>query len=307
MIKRTIHLGSPCKLKTKDKQLVIKYNHIPGQEDMPDKSLPIEDIGFLILEHRQISISHPTLNLLVQNNTAIVSCDERMHPNGLMLPLEGNTTQSERYQAQILAREPLKKQLWQQTIIAKIKNQAINLKHWNINNEYLQRCAKNVKSGDTDNQEATASFYYWQRLFPPAWEFSRKREGAPPNNLLNYGYAILRATVARSLVGAGLLPTLGIFHRNRYNAYCLADDIMEPFRPCVDWVVRSIIQDTSHIKELNKELKTQLLNIPAMDVLVDNKTRPLMIATQQVAADLVKCFLGESRKIEYPKLHASAP
>ncbi len=303
MIKRTIHIGSPCKIKTRQKQLVLQYNHVPGQEDKADKSLPIEDIGFLILEHRQISITHPTLNELIENNTAVITCDERMHPKGLMLSLDGNTTQSERYQAQIQASEPLKKQLWQQTIKAKIQNQAALLAHWNIDHNYMNKCAQKVKSGDTDNQEATASYYYWQRLFPPVWEFTRHREGAPPNNLLNYGYAILRATVARSLVGAGLLPTLGIFHRNRYNAYCLADDIMEPFRPCVDSIVRKIIQETSHVEELSKELKAQLLNIPAMDVQYGLSTRPLMIATQLVAADLAKCFLGESRKIEYPSLY----
>ncbi len=301
MIKRTIYIASPCKIKTADKQLIVQYNHIAGQEDVRDKRVPIEDIGFLILEHRQISITHPVLNLLVDNNTAVITCDERMHPKGLLLSLDGNTTQSERYQAQIAASEPLKKQLWQQTIIGKIKNQASHLTYWKIDNHYLRQCAKVVKSGDSDNQEATASFYYWQHLFPPAWQFNRHREGAPPNNLLNYGYAILRAVVARSLVGSGLLPTLGIFHRNRYNSYCLADDIMEPYRPFVDLVVRKIIRETSHIKELTTELKQQLLQIPAMDVRIDNKKRPLMIATQLTTASLAQCFLQEARKIIFPE------
>ncbi|MEZ4917383.1 MAG: type II CRISPR-associated endonuclease Cas1, partial [Chitinophagales bacterium] len=138
--------------------------------------------------------------------------------------------------------------------------------------------------------------------FPPSWSFFRKREGAPPNNLLNYGYAIIRASMARSLVGSGLLPTFGIFHRNRYNAYCLADDIMEPYRPYIDSIVREIIHSTSHIKELNTELKVKLLNSLSMDVVIDNKKSPLLIAMQRTTASLASCYLGEQRKLLYPTL-----
>lgn len=303
MLKRTIHIGSSCRLFTKNKQLVIQYNHIKGQEDMLDKSVPIEDIAYLILEHPRISLSHPLLNEFLKNNIAFITCNETLHPTGLMLNLDGNDTQSEKFRAQIKASEPLKKNLWQQTIESKIQNQARVLAYWNIENKYLLACSKQVRSGDSDNREATASYYYWQHLFPPAWKFYRKRDGAPPNNLLNYGYAILRAVVARSLVGSGLLPTLGIFHRNRYNAYCLADDIMEPYRPYVDYIVRKIIDRTSHISELNKEFKAELLAIPAMDVYIDNKMRPLMIAVQQSTSSLSRCFLGEGRQIIYPTFH----
>lgn len=307
MIKRTIHIGSPCRLFTQNKQLVIQYNHVKGQEEMEDKSVPIEDIGYLILEHRQITLSHPLINELLKNNAALISCNETLHPTGLLLNLDGNDTQSEKFRAQLDATEPLKKNLWQQTIMAKITNQAGVLAYWNIENTFLKSCSRQVKSGDTDNREATASYYYWQNLFPPVWNFYRKRDGEPPNNLLNYGYAILRAVVARSLVGSGLLPTLGIFHRNRYNAYCLADDIMEPYRPYVDFTVRKIIDRTSVVQELTKELKAELLGIPAMDVEIEGKMRPLMIAVQQSTSGLCKCFLGEMRKIPYPTFHYARP
>jgi CRISPR-associated protein Cas1 len=302
MIKRTIHIGTPCRLATQHEQLVLKYSHIKGQEDMPDRTVPIEDIGILVLEHEQITLSHPLIDKLLQHNAALVTCNAQKHPTGLLLNLDGNTVQSERFQAQTEASEPLKKQLWQQTVKAKIENQAAVFKNWKLDHEYLLKLAKDVRSGDADNCEATAAVYYWQRLFPPAWNFYRKREGAPPNNLLNYGYAILRAATARSLVGSGLLPTFGIFHRNRYNAYCLADDIMEPYRPYVDMTVRKIIDQTSHVADLTKELKTSLLQIPAMDVVIDGRKSPLMVAMQRTTASLAQCYLGETRKILYPIL-----
>jgi CRISPR-associated protein Cas1 len=271
-------------------------------EGIADKSLPIEDIGYLVLDHEQITISHRLLDKLLANNTAIITCNEKHHPTGMFLNLDGNTVQSERFRVQVEASEPLKKQLWQQTIKAKIKNQKSVLDTWSIDSGYLQTCYSAVKSGDSDNQEAKASLYYWHHLFPKAWKFSRKREGAPPNNLLNYGYSLIRASVARGLVGSGLLPTLGIFHRNRYNAYCLADDIMEPYRPYVDRVVREIVDHTSHITELNKELKSKLLSIPTIDIEIDNTTKPLMLAIQTTTASLAKCYLGEARKISYPNM-----
>lgn len=302
MIKRTIYIESPCRLFTKLEQLVLNYSHIKGMEEMPDKTVPIEDIGFLILDHEQITLSQRLLEKLLENNTAVITCNEKHHPTGMFLNLDGNTVQSERFRAQIEASEPLKKQLWQQTIQSKIRNQKAVLDIWQIESGYLQKCSAAVKSGDSNNQEALASFYYWHHLFPDAWHFSRKREGAPPNNLLNYGYSILRAIVARSLVGSGLLATLGIFHRNRYNAYCLADDIMEPYRPYVDKMVREIIDHTSLIDELNKELKAKLLSLATIDVMMDNSTKPLMLAVQSTTASLAKCYLGENRKINYPIL-----
>jgi len=302
MIKRMLCIENPCHLKCKNDQLVVSYEHIKGYETLPEKTIPIEDIGMLVLEHQQITISHYLLDKLLGNNASVVTCNETRHPSGMMLSLEGNTIQSERFRAQIEASEPLKKQLWQQTVKAKITNQSVVFCKWDIKNNLLINLAQSVKSGDTDNNEAKAAVYYWSNLFPPAWMFFRKREGPPPNNLLNYGYAILRATVARGIVGAGLLPTLGIHHRNRYNAYCLADDIMEPYRPFVDMIVRKIIHDTSNVETLTKELKVQLLNVPSVDVLIEDQKRPLMIAAQRTAASLAKCFSGEQRKILYPEM-----
>jgi len=302
MIKRTLCIETPCHLKCRNDQLVVSYDHVKGLEDRAEKTVPIEDIAMLVLEHQQITLTHFLLDKLLANNAAVVTCNETHHPTGMLLPLEGNTIQSERFRAQIDATEPLKKQLWQQTVAAKISNQAAVFKKWNINNKLLVNLAAAVKSGDTGNSEAVAAAHYWQNLLPDAWQFFRRRDGPPPNNLLNYGYAILRAGMARAIVGAGLLPTLGIFHRNRYNAYCLADDIMEPYRPFVDAIVRGIIDSTSNVGTLTQELKVQLLKIPTVDVLLNNESSPLMIAMQRTAASLAKCYTGETRKILYPEM-----
>ena len=302
MIKSTLCIETPCHLKCSNEQLVVSYGHVKGLEDRADKTVPIEDIGILILEHQQITITHYLLDKLAGNNVAVITCNETHHPSGMLLSLEGNTLQSERFTAQIEATEPLKKQLWQQTVKAKILNQSSVLKKWGLNHNLLNNLAIQVKSGDSNNHEAIAAAFYWQHLFPDSWQFFRKRDGPPPNNLLNYGYSIIRASMARAIVGAGLLPTLGIFHRNRYNAYCLADDIMEPYRPFVDQVVRSIIQQTSQIEHLSQELKVQLLRIPAADVLINGETSPLMIAMHRTASSLAKCYNGEQRKILYPEI-----
>ena len=302
MIKRTICIESPCHLKCRDEQMVLSYSHVKGYETIPDKSVPIEDIGIVVLEHQQITISHYLLDKLVANNAAVITCNDTKHPTAMMLSLEGHTIQQERFRAQIEATEPLKKQLWQQTVKAKISNQKAVLAKWDIPHKRLSNLAQSVKSGDADNHEAQAAQYYWQNLFPDAWQFFRKREGPPPNNLLNYGYAILRAMMARAIVGSGLLPTLGIFHRNRYNAYCLADDIMEPYRPFVDKIVREIIDETSVVDSLTRELKVKLLKLPDMDVMIGEGTSPLLIATQRTAASLAKCYTGEVRKVLYPEM-----
>ena len=197
---------------------------------------------------------------------------------------------------------PVKKQLWQQTVTAKIYNQATLLTQQHKENKFLLNLAKDVKSGDSENSEAKAASYYWKNLFPPFMGFRRDRFGAPPNNMLNYGYAILRAVVARSLVGSGLLPTLGIFHRNQYNAYCLADDIMEPYRPFVDKLVCSMIDPLEPTFELTPEIKRQLLTIPAMDVFINGDRSPLMIGVQRTTASLAKCFEGKAKTIVYAEL-----
>jgi len=265
------------------------------------KSAPIEDIGVVILDHQQITISQALIAKLLANNVAFVTCDNTNHPTGLLLNLDGNSLQSQKFQAQLEATVPLKKQLWQQTVSSKLNNQAAMLETIRIPAKNIRNWATEVKSGDSENHEATAAAYYWKRLFPDFLEFRRERYGPPPNNLLNYGYAILRAVVARSLVSSGLLPTLGIFHKNQYNAYCLADDVMEPYRPFVDKVVVDIVRMNGKFLELTPNMKRDLLNIPAMDVKITDEKSPLMVAVQKTAASLTKCFEGKQRKILYPE------
>ena len=296
MIKRTLYFGNPAYLKTTNEQMVVQM-----QDDSAEtKSIPIEDIGLLILDHQQITITQALMAKLLANNVAFITCDHTHHPTGLMLNLDGHTLQSQKFQAQIETSVPLKKQLWQQTVETKIYNQAMVLNFERANNEYLLSLAKQVKSGDSDNCEAKAANYYWKHVFPAFLEFTRDREGKPPNNLLNYGYAILRALVARSLVASGLLPTLGIFHKNQYNAYCLADDIMEPYRPYVDLTVCQIIRGNGRFLEMTPAMKKTLLGIPAMDVVIDGQKSPLMNAVQRTTASVCKCFEGKARKILYP-------
>jgi CRISPR-associated protein Cas1 len=295
MIKRTLYFGNPAYLKTKDEQLVFE-----STDTGELKTLPIEDIGVLIIDHQQITITQALLSKLLANNVAFITCDSSHHPTGLLLNLDGNTLQSAKFQAQIEATVPLKKQLWQQTVSCKILNQATLLDTEKIPTKNLRNWAAEVKSGDSENHEAVAAAYYWKNIFPDFLAFKRDRFGLPPNNLLNYGYAILRAIVARSIVASGMLPTLGIFHKNQYNAYCLADDIMEPYRPFVDKVVVDIVRMNGNFLELTPTMKKDLLNIPAMDVLINDEKSPLMVAVQKTTASLVKCFEGKQRKIAYP-------
>ena len=313
MIKRTLYFGNPAYLKTINEQLVVETSpFVPlpngeGRKEAESKSIPIEDIGMLILDHQQITITQALLSKLVANNTAIVSCNDKHHPIGMMMCLDGHTLQSQKFQAQVNATVPLKKQLWQQTVVAKINNQAAMLAFCREENKMLFNLAESVKSDDSENCEAQAAVYYWKKVFaaffdPIANGFNRDPEGLPPNNLLNYGYAILRAIVARSLVASGLLPTLGIHHRNQYNAYCLADDIMEPYRPYVDYVVWQIIKQNGKYLEMGPHIKRALLEIPAMDVTIDGKKSPLMNAVQRTTASLAKCYEGYSRKILYPEM-----
>ena len=311
MIKRTFYFGNPAYLSLRLKQLVIKAPEEDG--DMPDfedtrcyrsvvKTIPIEDIGIVILDNKQITVTQGLLEELIDNNCAVITCGSNHLPVGLMLPLYGNTIQNERFRHQLDASLPLKKQLWQQTIQYKIANQASVLKYVTGDEHNNMRVwSSAVRSGDPDNMEARAAAYYWKTIFPDKADFTRGRDEAEPNNLLNYGYAILRAIIARALVSSGLLPTLGIHHHNRYNAYCLADDIMEPYRPYVDRIVYDITQEYGYC-ELSKEIKVKLLSIPVVEVNISGKRSPLMVAASQTTASLAKCFNGEMRKIIYPEM-----
>ena len=298
MIKRTLYFGNPAYLRTKDEQLIFE-----SVENGEMKILPIEDIGVMILDNQQITITQALISKLLANNVALITCDTRHHPTGLLLNLDGNTLQSAKFRAQIEASTPLKKQLWQQTVSSKILNQAGLLEAIRVPVKNMRNWAAEVKSGDSENHEAIAAVYYWKNIFEIYPDFKRAPNGLPPNNLLNYGYAILRAVVARNLVASGLLPTLGIFHRNQYNAYCLADDIMEPYRPYVDKIVLNIVNLNGNFLELTPNMKKELLNIPAMDVIINNEKSPLMVAVQKTTASLVKCFEGKQRKILYPELN----
>lgn len=309
MIKRTLYFGSAAYLSKDKDQLKINFPEI-SEKNTTDKyltrilqipsTIPIEDVGVIILDNPQITITQSLMAALLENNVAIVTCNSKHMPQGLFLNLEGNIEQSEHFQDQINASIPLKKNLWQQTVSAKIFNQAMVLAKRNKPCDNLKKWSKDVRSGDPDNLEGRAANYYWKNLFFGDLNFIRNRDGDPPNNLLNYGYAILRATVARGLVASGLLPTLGIHHKSKYNAFCLADDIMEPYRPFVDDIVATIIENGEDFTELHQSIKEQLLQIPAIDVYIDGETRPLMIGLQRTTASLAKCFAGESKKIIYP-------
>jgi CRISPR-associated protein Cas1 len=298
MIKKTLHFGSPAYLNVKNGQLVVNY----PDKAMGERQVPIEDIGILVLEHQQITITQGCIAALLDNNAAIITCNTSHLPIGLMLPLDGNHIQSERFKYQIEASQPLKKNLWQQTVQAKILNQAAVLYQRNVDCANMLRWADEVRSGDPDNYEGRAAAYYWQNIFPKNITFFRGRNGEPPNNLLNYGYAILRAIVARGLVSSGLLPTLGIYHRNKYNAYCLADDIMEPYRPYVDQLVLQIIDEGKSYEELSTAIKVKLLGITTVDVKFDKGTSPLMVGMQQTTSSLAKCYEGILRKVAYPQM-----
>ncbi|MGQ9847854.1 MAG: type II CRISPR-associated endonuclease Cas1 [Bacteroidales bacterium] len=311
MIKRTLYFGNPSILSLKNKQLLLRFPDIEKHPevkniitDKGELTFPIEDLGMIILDHQQITITHALIAELMENNVAIVTCDASHHPTGLLLALHSNTLQNERYREQIKASEPLKKQLWAQIIQRKILNQAQTLKkiHPKHDVDYLIKLSKSVKSGDSDNREAVAASVYWSKLFPEIENFVRHREGKPPNNLLNYGYAILRATMARSIVEAGLLPTLGIHHHNRYNAYCLADDMMEAYRPFVDYLVYKILMKYGIPQELTKDIKTELLSVNYIDCKINGETSPLQIATQKTARSLQKCFEGSQRKLILPEV-----
>lgn len=305
MIKRTLYFGNPAYLKTQNEQLVVTLpeNKSGLTEAMRSTTIPIEDIGIVILDHQQITISQALMAKLLANNVALITCDSTHHPTGMMLNLNGNTLQAERFAAQIDVTVPLKKQLWAQTVEQKITNQAAVLKKQKQGDHgVLINYTKLVRSGDPENLEGRAAAYYWKHLFGDASGFLRHREGASPNHLLNYGYAIIRASVARALVGSGLLPTFGIHHRNKYNAYCLADDIMEPYRPYVDALVCEMIKAGNVSDEITKENKQQLLELPTLDVILDGEKSPLFIAVQRTSASLVKCYEGSQRKVLYPEI-----
>lgn len=292
MLKKTLLLENKASLTVKNLQLVIK-------SEIRESSIPIEDIGFLVLDNPEIYLSIPAMNLLIENNTSVIICNTNHLPNGMFLNLNSHHIQQEIFRNQIEASVPLKKQLWQQTIVEKIQNQGILLNKITRNKNAFDFLASKVLSGDTSNMEGVAASQYWKSFFEQG--FKRERFGDYPNNFLNYGYAILRAATARALSGSGLLNTLGIHHKSKYNAFALADDIMEPFRPIVDEKVYQIMQSYDE-QELNTKIKSELLQILTQTVYFKEEKSPLMIGLQKTASSLQQCFTGNRKKIKYPKL-----
>ena len=291
MIKQTLFFSTPVYLSLKNCQIVISW------KDSDDKiTRPIEDIGCVVLENQMISITLPLLNELVKNNVAVILCDNKMMPTSMLQSLDANTTQAESLKFQLAVTDPMKKQVWKQIIESKIKNQAAVLALAGKNKDILKPYYNNVKSGDSDNREGLAAKIYWNSLLGNS--FKREREGCSPNSLLNYGYSILRAAVARALLGSGLLPNLGIFHKSRYNAFPLADDVMEPYRPFVDEIVYRLYENG--FTELNKESKSEIMRVLNCDVNIGKVKRPLQIALTMTTASLVKYYTGEVKKLSLP-------
>ena len=296
MLYRSIYIGNPAYLKLKDKQLKVTDPETKEEKG----SIPIEDIGLLMLDHYQITLSHQLIQELMKNNVILISCDERHLPLAGMLPFSGNTLFSERVKIQMEVSEPLKKQLWKQTIECKILNQLKVLEQLGKYTSHMYEYLKQVKSGDTTNMEGIAAQHYWKHLIDS--DFPRDRFGDGPNPFFNFGYGVLLSIIARALVDTGLLLVLGIFHRNKYNPYCLASDIMEPYRPIVDLLVMKWLQLHPEKQNLDKESKAFLLQIATQDVTIEKLVRPLMVGVKMTASSLLKCYTGEKRQISYPEL-----
>ena len=296
MLYRSIYIGNPAYLKLKDKQLKVTDPETKEEKG----SVPIEDIGLLMLDHYQITLSHQLIQELMKNNVILISCDERHLPLAGMLPFSGNSLFSERVKTQIEVSEPLKKQLWKQTIECKIQNQLKVLEQLDKYASPMYEYHKQVKSGDTTNMEGIAAQHYWKYLIDN--DFLRERFGDYPNPFFNFGYGVLLSIMARALVDTGFLLVLGIFHRNKYNPYCLASDIMEPYRPIVDLLVMKWLQLHPEKQSLDKESKTFLLQIATQDVNIEKLVHPLIVGVKMTASSLLKCYTGEKRQISYPEL-----
>lgn len=292
MLKKSILIEKKSKVTVKDLQLHIK-------SESREASIPIEDIGFIVVDNAEVYMSMTAMNLLVDNNACVIICNASHLPNGMFLNLNSHHVQQEIFNYQMKATQPLKKQLWQQTVVEKIKNQGLLLEKITKTKNKFEYLAGKVLSGDTSNMEGVAANFYWKSFFDI--DFKRERFGNYPNNFLNYGYAVLRAATARALAGSGLLNTLGIHHKSKYNSFALADDIMEPFRPVVDETVHFIMQHYDE-QELNTEIKSELLNVLTRTVYFKTEKSPLMVALQKTASSLQQCYSGERKKIKYPRL-----
>ena len=233
MLKQTLVFTNPFRLSLKNAQMVVTSKEMPEEE----RTIPIEDVGMVIIENQMVSVTMPLLNELVDAGVAVVLCDKKGMPHAMLQNLDGHNLQGEFLRNQVEVGEVLRKQLWKQIVEAKIRNQSALLEKLHGSGSLLKPYYMNVKSGDNDNREGLAARLYWGALFGK--DFTRDKEGNGINSLLNYGYTVLRAATARALVSAGLTPSLGIFHHNRSNAFPLADDLMEPFRCIVEKTIRT--------------------------------------------------------------------
>lgn len=294
MIRKTIQIGNPAKLSLRQRQLMVEGEERSG-------SIPIEDIGIVIIDHPQVYLSASLLSALLSEGVVVIHCDEKHLPHGMSIPLHGHHLHAARLREQIETSQPLQKQLWSQIIVAKLEQQANVLKTYGKPHMVVQQLAEKVKSGDPENLEARAAIHYWKYLFNAFYDdFTRDAEIGGINSMLNYAYAILRAIVARALVGAGLHPALGVWHRNQYNMYALADDLMEPYRPFADRMIMEYLMEHGEPDELTPPIKRILLQLPVREVQIEQETTALMSAVQRSATSLAKCYTGEKRKLALP-------
>lgn len=292
MLKRTLVFSNPMSLSLKNCQLVLAFKDDPDNK----MTIPIEDIGVVIIENQQVSITVPLMNALIEGNVQVVVCNDRGMPSAMLQSLESNNLQGENLRNQMNAGEVLKKQLWKQIVEAKIRNQAALLNKVGQEGDILKQYYRNVKSGDSDNREGIAARVYFSELFGES--FIRDRTLPGINALLNYGYTILRAATARALVSSGLLPAIGIFHHNRSNAFPLADDIMEPYRPYVDEIVYALSMQGK--MELTKDVKADLIQVLYADTQFSKVIRPLSVGLTFTSSSLSKCFAKEQTRLSLP-------
>ena len=292
MIKRTIDISDgPTFLNIENDQLILT------RQSERIASIPCEDVGVLMIDHRQTTYTHSALTRLLGRGAVIVLCAENHLPAGILLPVENNDLHTERLRAQVAAGQPMRKQLWRQIVVHKIKGQANNLPESHFDHGRLLMLASEVKSGDTSNCEGVAARFYWPALMGA--DFRRDPDGDWPNPLLNYGYMVFRAAVARAIVAGGLHPAIGLYHSNRNNPFVLADDLVESFRPRIDRTVVSVAKTGR--TDIDKEAKRAVLSLLAEPITVAGQSGPLMVGLHRIVASLVRCFLGTDKTLDLPE------
>lgn len=292
MITRTVVLGSPARVSCRLEQLVVET------EDGERATVPMEDIGVLILDHPQLVTSQAVWSACAAHNVAVVVCDAHHLPAATLTPLSGHILHSRTLAMQVAVSAPTRKRVWQAIVRAKVAAQAAVLETATESDHGLRSLIARVRSGDPENIEAQAARIYWVQLFGPDF---RRREGAHAiNGPLNYGYAVLRAAVARAVVGAGLHPALGLHHHNQYDALCLADDLMEPLRPLIDRTVFEMGGDAA--AALTGETKRRLLDSLTRTCTYSGRKLPVMVALHEYAAHVKQVMAGEERRLEIPVL-----